>query len=260
MKKIVIAAAAAALAAAFLFSGCGKSEEVKNVQELIAGIGEVGEDSSEKIEEAKKAYDALSDEDKEKVNNYDKLEKAEEQQSVITGANDDIAAIVDAADTTFTKNGTDISGLIDRASEIKETYDGLSDEQKALIGDVDKIDSAVEKLTGYVDNANKAAVAYVKAFNKINAGKKYEITGVYCIKQIRNETDEFHFFALTYKDGEEEHDVFANARCTQDVSADAIADRAENFFADAPLTDDNNAKENGNIEINLELVLAEAGK
>lgn len=58
--------------------GC-KSSEVKNVEAMIDAIGTVDEDSIDEIEEAMEAYDDLSEEDKEKVENYADL----------TGAYDD---------------------------------------------------------------------------------------------------------------------------------------------------------------------------
>lgn len=61
------------LALCLALTGCGKSEEVKNVEAMIKGLGEITEESLESVFEARKAYDALSDEDKEKVKNIDKL-------------------------------------------------------------------------------------------------------------------------------------------------------------------------------------------
>ena len=59
--------------------GCGKSNAVKNVEELIDGIGEVTADSEESIEEAEKAFNALSDKEKEQVENAAQLEQKKEE-------------------------------------------------------------------------------------------------------------------------------------------------------------------------------------
>ena len=59
--------------------GCGKSEEVKNVEALIDGIGEVTVDSEDSIKKAEEAYDALTDKEKGKVENVDQLEKSKEE-------------------------------------------------------------------------------------------------------------------------------------------------------------------------------------
>ena len=58
--------------------GC-ESKEVKNTSDLIKSIGEVSLDSGELIIKAEQAYDALSDEDKGKVKNYDVLVEARKQ-------------------------------------------------------------------------------------------------------------------------------------------------------------------------------------
>lgn len=55
---------------------CGKSEEVKAVEEKISSIGEVTIDSSTVVNDARDAYNALSDKDKEKVENADILHEA----------------------------------------------------------------------------------------------------------------------------------------------------------------------------------------
>lgn len=55
---------------------CGKSEEVKAVEEKIASIGEVSIEKADIIQEVNQAYEALSDEDKEKVENFDILQKS----------------------------------------------------------------------------------------------------------------------------------------------------------------------------------------
>ena len=58
---------------------CGKSEEVKSVEKLIAGIGEVTFESEIKITEAENAYNNLIEEDQQKVENYNILLSAKEQ-------------------------------------------------------------------------------------------------------------------------------------------------------------------------------------
>lgn len=55
---------------------CGKSEEVIAVEEKIASIGEITDDSTDAINDARDAYDALSDEDKAKVENASSLHEA----------------------------------------------------------------------------------------------------------------------------------------------------------------------------------------
>ena len=77
MKKII----ALVLCAVMLLSlcACGKSKAVKSVEKSITSIGEVALDSEAQITDARKAYDALSKEEKEGVENYSTLKEAEAQ-------------------------------------------------------------------------------------------------------------------------------------------------------------------------------------
>ena len=75
MKKIV--ALILALSMMFALSGCGKSEAVKQVEELIGSIGKVSMDSNETILEARSAFDTLTDKEQKQVENYSVLTDAE---------------------------------------------------------------------------------------------------------------------------------------------------------------------------------------
>lgn len=57
---------------------CGKSKEAIAVDEMILGIGEVSVDSKAAILDAEAAYEALSDKDKEAIENYEILADAKE--------------------------------------------------------------------------------------------------------------------------------------------------------------------------------------
>jgi len=58
--------------------GCGKSEEAKNVEAMIDAIGEVTKESGPAIIAAEDAYNDLSEEDKESIDNYSVLTDARE--------------------------------------------------------------------------------------------------------------------------------------------------------------------------------------
>lgn len=57
-------------------TACGKSEEVKNVETMIKNLGEVTSESLEAVFAARNAYEALPEEEKEKVKNIDELKDA----------------------------------------------------------------------------------------------------------------------------------------------------------------------------------------
>ena len=74
MKKRI----AVFLAALMLLSLCGcKSKAAKETDELILKIGEVTASSTDEVERAQGAYDALSDKEKTQVENYALLEQAQ---------------------------------------------------------------------------------------------------------------------------------------------------------------------------------------
>ena len=65
---------------------CGKSENVKTVEEYINSLGAITLDSVGAVEIAKQAYDALNDNEKAKVENYTVLEFAITEISELTEA------------------------------------------------------------------------------------------------------------------------------------------------------------------------------
>ena len=74
MKRVLILTLALVLALSLC--GCGKSEAVKNVESMITGIGTVTAESLESIDAAMDAYEALTEEEKAKVENYAALTAA----------------------------------------------------------------------------------------------------------------------------------------------------------------------------------------
>lgn len=260
LKNTALILAAAVLSLCiFAFAGCGKNEAVKAAEDAINEIGDVDLNSADAIQTAKEAFAKLNSDEKEQVGNYKKLTKAEEEYNTVKSVNDDIAAIVKASTVSFSDESFKVSENLSKISDIKERYKDLKKYQQETIKDFDKLDAAGQKLQAYADNAKKAAVQYVKAFLQTDKGKGATVTAVYCIKQIRNETDEYHFMALTYKGSDgKEHDVYSCARFTPEASVDAIKAHADTFFADSAASDSGNAKKNGNVTLNAEEIVAAA--
>lgn len=77
MKKRISAILVLALCVSLC--GCGKSRQVQSVEEAISSLGKISLLSFEAIEEAEKMYDALSDEEKESVENISDLRDAREK-------------------------------------------------------------------------------------------------------------------------------------------------------------------------------------
>lgn len=253
MKKIW---SVIALLAAFtlLFTACGKSEAVKNTEEFIGAIDKkITLESGDVIAAAREAYDALSDAEKEKVGNFSKLEKAEEEYNGIITFNSDIAAIINAAEASRTKEEEfDLAALIAKYDELTEEYDKMSKSRREMVVDFDKLEASVKVLKGYDENALKAAAAYLKAFNELNAGKGSTVTAIYCLTQIRDD-QQYHFFALTYKDkAGKEHEAYANARYATEEAYPTILAHPDLFFAEKAISENFNPIEHGNTKIVLE--------
>ena len=88
------------------------------VDALIEAIGEVTEDSGDAIKAARDAYNALTDEQKEFVENYDKLEKAEVKY---------VEALIDAIGVVTKDSGEKIKAA-------RDAYNALTPAQRKLVG------------------------------------------------------------------------------------------------------------------------------
>ena len=144
------------------------------VDELILAIGEVTKDSKEAIEAARAAYDALTDTQKEIVENDDILADAEKAYQAILDAEAEAEA---AAKAEADKKAADaVIALIDAIGTVslesedaiqaaREAYDALTEEQKALVtnyevlvqaeADLDELKNSTEDTEKPGDNDDK---------------------------------------------------------------------------------------------------------
>ena len=109
---------------------------VVNVQNMIDAIGEVTLDSEADIVSARKAYDALSDEQKALVSNVDALTAAEAKLAQLKEEAAQAAADKAAADAAASKIEAIGEVKLESEEAIKEAraaYDALTDAQKALV-------------------------------------------------------------------------------------------------------------------------------
>ena len=103
-------------------------ELAARVDELIAAIGTVTEDSQEAIATARNAYDSLTDKQKTLVAHPEILQQAEETYNQMK-ASAVASAIAGIGEVTLDKKEL-IFGIQDQ-------YDALTDQQKALVKDYD---------------------------------------------------------------------------------------------------------------------------
>ena len=128
-------------------------DDAAQVEELIANIGEVELTVNSKvlIDAAREAYDALSDEEKEIVSNYDVLTAAESAYKILVAED----AIENIGDVTYTAESKE---KIDAA---REAFDALSDEEKAEVENASVLTAAESKYAKM--KADEEAAATVRA-------------------------------------------------------------------------------------------------
>ena len=124
---------------------------VNDAEQKIAAIGTVTLDSEGAIQAARTAYDALTDEQKKQVGNYDVLVAAEALLSNLKAAGE-------------VENKIDAIGTVTLASEeaiqaARDAYDALTAAQKELVKNYGVLTAAEEKLAQLQDEAARAAFA-----------------------------------------------------------------------------------------------------
>ena len=144
---------------------------VAAVKELIDAIGEVTLDSGDAIDAARTAYDKLPEAKKALVDNYEKLTAAEEAYT----------ALVDAAAAKAVDDLIDAIGEVtlesgDAIKAARAAYDALTDTQKELVKNYEKLLAAeelYEELTASAAAiAQKAAEEARKAQEEAEAAQK----------------------------------------------------------------------------------------
>ena len=116
------------------------------VEELIAAIGTVTLDSEQAIADARAAYDALTEEQKALVSNYDVLQQAESDFAALQ-QNEAAAAQVRQLIEAIGEVTIESRQAIEAA---RTAYDALTEPQKALVGNYDVLQQAEATLAGLV--------------------------------------------------------------------------------------------------------------
>ena len=147
---------------------------IADTESKIDAIGtvELTDACKTKIDAARKAYNALSDEQKVLVSNYETLTAAEAQYEKL--AADKAAADKAAADAVIAKISAigkveltaDCKAKIDAA---REAYNALSDEQKELVSNLKALTDAEDEYKSLADKAAADKVAADAVIDKINA-------------------------------------------------------------------------------------------
>ena len=170
-KKVLVDNYEKLTAAEEAYTALVDAAAAKAVDDLIDAIGEVTLESGDAIKAARAAYDALTDTQKELVKNYEKLTAAEEAYT----------ALVDAAAAKAVDDLIDAIGEVtlesgDAIKAARAAYDALTDTQKELVKNYEKLLAAeelYEELTASAAAiAQKAAEEAKQAQEEAEAAQK----------------------------------------------------------------------------------------
>ena len=159
------------------------------VSKNITNIGTVTLESEDAIKEARTAYDALTDAQKELVSNKDVLEKAE---STLKELQDAKAADVKAAEEVTNKISAIGDVTLESEDAIKEArtaYDALTDAQKELVSNKDVLEKAESTLKELQDAKAADVKAAEEVTNKISAIGDVTLESEDAIKEARTAYD-----------------------------------------------------------------------
>ena len=117
----------------------------ENVMALIANIdSEITADSGSDITAARRAYEALSDKEKEKVSNLSALLQAEAEYAPIAERIGSVEARIEAIGTV---DGTEAARV--RIENARSAYDGLPESEKKHVGNANALESAERQQMKY---------------------------------------------------------------------------------------------------------------
>lgn len=145
------------------------------VEDKISAIGTVTMDSKAAIDEARAAYEELSDTQKNLVSNYQLLSQAEAAYAeLVKTAADEAAAKV--VDDKINAIGTVTLDSEKKIVEAREAYDALTDVQKALVTNREKLFAAEKKLVELKDqDAADAVEAKIAAIGTVTLNSEAKI-------------------------------------------------------------------------------------
>ena len=135
-----------------------KSEAVTAIENQISAIGEVTVESNDAIDAAESAYDALTEEEKAQVGNYDDLKAAKAAFvgcliDAIDPTSDDAQNAIDAAEAAYAKLSSDEQALVDNYGDIAAARAAI------VVNLIDAIDSTSAEAESAIDAAEAAYAA-----------------------------------------------------------------------------------------------------
>ena len=130
-------------------------EVAKTVEEKINAIGIVlyDDESKERIDEARLAFDSLSDSQKILVENYEALTNAEARYQELTNDNNTASEVF----RKINEIGNVTLESKDKLDEVRLAYDSLTDNQKSLVLNLSTLENAEARYSEIISNKEKAA-------------------------------------------------------------------------------------------------------
>ena len=125
----------------FSLCACGKSEKATAVEDQITALGNITLESDAAITSAEKAWDALTEEEKAQVENYDALAAARSSYDQLVLKN-----AADCIDQEILKIDSMKSGKPDAVKAAKKNYDDASPEVQALVTQLDTLHSYLDHM------------------------------------------------------------------------------------------------------------------
>lgn len=162
---------------AFLLTGC-KNTAVKDTEDAINNIGTVSLDNKTLVYDARANYDALTDNQKDKVENYKILLDAEEKL-VILEEEENAKQIANEINNLIDKLYDQLYRSQAEVDKLNELYNSLKEEYKDLVPNSDRI-KQINELTQYEAYALAAANEVKENLKASDSFKLKELSIVVC--------------------------------------------------------------------------------
>ena len=167
--------------------------QVENAESKISAIGDVTLDSKDAIKDARDTYDALTDDQKKQVTNYDVLEAAEKKLSDLQVEN--VKTKIDGIGEVTLSSSSTIKAA-------RTAYDALTDDQKKQVTNYDVLEAAEKKLSdlqvenvknkidgiGEVTLSSSSTIKAARsAYNALTADQKKQVTNYDVLQKAESE-------------------------------------------------------------------------
>ncbi len=167
--------------------------QVENAESKISAIGDVTLDSKDAIKDARDTYDALTDDQKKQVTNYDVLETAEEKLSDLQVENvktkiDGIGEVTLSSSSTIKAARTAYNALTDDQKKQVTNYDVLEAAEKKLSDlQVENVKNKIDGIGEVTLSSSSTIKAARSAYNALTADQKKQVTNYDVLQKAESE-------------------------------------------------------------------------